>query len=64
MVNNMKIRTAIMEAGLRHWQVAKAAGISEFTLSVWLRQELNGERLERIESAIARLSAEQGGVTK
>lgn len=63
-MKNKKIRSAIKAAGLMYWQVADAVGISPYSLSVWLRHELSGERLERVESAIARLSVEQGGITK
>ena len=53
---NTDIRKAISDAGLRHWQIAKAAGISESTLCVWLRMPLQGERLERVQAAIKKLS--------
>lgn len=47
-----------------HWQVADAIGISPYSLSVWLRHELSGERLDRVESAIAQLTLEKGGTTE
>lgn len=59
-MKNKKIRELIQLAGLKYWQVAEAAGISPYTLSVWLRKELAGERLERIEAAIKVLA---GGVS-
>lgn len=49
-----------MRAGLRYWEVAQAAGVSPYTLSIWLRQELSGKRLERVEAAIASLSKREG----
>lgn len=59
---NQELRDAIARAGLRHWQVALAAGISEATLCVWLRTPLNDIRLERIKNAITTLSGgEQDG---
>lgn len=59
-MNNTDIRTAIMKAGLKYYEVAAAAQISPYTLSVWLRQELTGERLERVQTAIESLTT--GGV--
>lgn len=43
----------------KHWEVAEAIGISPGTLSVWLRRELTGERLARVERAFEQL---KGGV--
>ncbi len=53
---NAEIRKSIATAGLKHWQVADAAGISETTLCVWLRKPLKGERLERVREAIRALT--------
>ena len=58
-MNNIKIRNKITRSGLRYWEVARQAGISPYTLSIWLRDELSGIRLKRIEDAIAALN--QGG---
>lgn len=54
---NLEIRSAISEAGLKHWQVADAAGISEATLCVWLRKPLSNEREKRVKAAINQLKA-------
>ena len=59
---NQEIKKAIRTAGLKQWQVAKACGVSEFTLVRWLRDELTDERREAIFSAIEALSRE--GVSK
>lgn len=56
---NEEIRKRIAAADLKYWQVAEAAGISPYSFSIWLRHELCGERLARIEAAIDRLT---GGV--
>jgi len=58
-LRNKKIRRAIETAGLRYWQVAKAIGISPTTLSIWLREELSGEHLSRVEAAIEKLRKER-----
>lgn len=55
-MQNKSIRKAIEKAGLSYWQVADAIGIHPATLCVWLRHELNGERLERVQQAINVLS--------
>lgn len=58
-MRNAEIRKEIAEKGLKHWEVAEAANISEYTLCVWLRKPLNEERTERIKTAIASLCAQQ-----
>lgn len=55
-MQNKSIRKAIEKAGLSYWQVADAIGIHPATLCVWLRHELTGERLERVQHAINVLS--------
>ncbi len=60
-MKNQEIRDRITKADLKHWQVAEAAGVSQYTLCVWLRTELTGERLKRVESAIDRLTKKDGG---
>lgn len=59
-MQNKKIRSAIQKAGLTYWQVADEIGIHPATLCVWLRHELTGERLERVEAAISSLSKGEG----
>lgn len=49
---NTEIRNLISRYRLRHYEIAKQVGISPFTLSVWLRNELSPERREKVESAI------------
>lgn len=60
-MRNQKIRKAIENAGLRYWEVAEAVGVHPVTLSMWLRQPLTGNRLERVQAAIDKLSAEKKG---
>lgn len=54
-MGNLAIRQEMYKAGVKHYEVAKEIGISPFTLSVWLRDELDGERLERVNSALTNL---------
>ena len=60
-MKNLEIRNAIAAAGLKHWQLADAIGISPYTLSVWMRHELEGERLERVKQAVAELTKGREG---
>lgn len=57
-MSNQKIRGEIFNRGLRNWQIAKALGIHEATLSRWLREELTPERREKVLAAIEALSGE------
>lgn len=52
---NREIRTRIFVNGLRNWQVAEVAGISDSRLSVWLRTPLDDMRKMRVENAIDKL---------
>lgn len=58
-MKNLDVRQAIQKAGLKHWQVAEAAGISQYTLCVWLRSDLSNERRLRVMQAIERLKTEE-----
>ena len=49
---NTEIREAIKKARVKHWEVASALGISEYTLVRWLRFPLSEERRAAILKAI------------
>lgn len=49
---NVDVRNKISSLGLKHWEVADAAGISVSTLCIWFRKPLTGERKKQIEAAI------------
>lgn len=51
-MSNNDVRTRIAEAGLKHWEVAYAVGVSEATLCVWLRKPLTEDRRNQINAAI------------
>lgn len=51
-MKNQKIRQAIEKNRLKYYEVAAACGISPSTFCVWLRDELVGERQERVMKAI------------
>ena len=61
MKKNNSIRDRIKALGLKQWQLADEVGIHETTLIVWLRQELTGERRERVLAALDRIE-KRGGV--
>lgn len=52
---NLEIRQRISAAGFKYYEVAKEIGITPSMLSVWLRDDLDGERLERVNNAIESL---------
>lgn len=43
---NQDIRRALMVNGVRHWELARAMGVTEATLCRWLREEVQEERRE------------------
>ena len=61
-MENVKIRSAYMSAGIRQWELAEAIGISESHFSRKLRKELPQAEREKILSIIDRLAREKQGV--
>ena len=55
-IRNADIRAKIKTARLRHYEISEVIGISEYTLSVWLRKVLSEERKQLILDAIEKLS--------
>lgn len=53
-----KLISLINSAGVKHWQLAEAIGVSEGTLTRWLRHEPEGERRERILAALEKMRQE------
>ena len=56
MQGNIEIKIALVRYGVRQYEVARALGVSEYTLSRWLRTELSPERKETILETIRRLA--------
>lgn len=52
---NIEIRQKMLINGIKSYQLAEVIGINQSTMSVWLRTELNEERLNRIEIAFKQL---------
>lgn len=55
---NEKLRRKARAGGVRHWQIAEALGVSEPTLTRWLRYPLTPERESRINEIIDDLTVE------
>lgn len=49
---NEKIRTALKERKMHQWELAERLGVSEPTLTRWMRHELSEEEQDRIVSVI------------
>ncbi|MGI6011748.1 MAG: hypothetical protein ACOX8H_09680 [Ruminococcus sp.] len=51
-MNNLEIREAIKDNRFFHYEIADFLGISESSLSKWLRTEMSPEKKERVLQAI------------
>lgn len=49
---NADIRRKLKNANIPIWRAAKVIGIHEKTLVVWLRNELEGEKLRAVNEAV------------
>ena len=49
---NFEVRKALQEKNMKQWELADLLGISEFTLTRWLRKELTEERKNVLLKAI------------
>ena len=56
-MKNLEIRMKIKESRFCHYEIAQQMGISEYTLCVWLRNELSEEKKKNILKAIDELKA-------
>ena len=54
-VKKDEVRLLMKQNQVKQWEVAEAMGISEFTLCRWLRKDLKGKQLERLNSAIKKV---------
>ena len=57
---NEEIRSAAKNAKIPLWKIAQEVGISEPTMTRWLRIPLSCEKSEKILSAISKLTSEVG----
>lgn len=51
-MNNIEIREAIKESGLKHWQIADMIGIADTTFCRMLRRELPEDKKQEILTAM------------
>lgn len=49
---NQEVREALQNKGMKQWELADMLGISEFTLTRWLRKELTEDKKELLLRAI------------
>ena len=54
-VKKDEVKLLMKQNQVKQWEVAEAMGISEFTLCRWLRKDLKGKQLERLNSAIRKV---------
>jgi len=59
-MNNHEIREKMREKGIKQWEIADVLGISEFTLSRWLRKEILDSKRQRILEAIESIAKRKG----
>ena len=57
-IANEELRTELRIKNIPLWKVARAVGVHETTFVKWMREELDGERKERVLKAVAEI--EQG----
>ena len=50
-----EVKLLMKQNQVKQWEVAEAMGISEFTFCRWLRKDLKGKQLERLNSAIKKV---------
>ncbi len=49
---NQEVREALQNKGMKQWELADMLGISEFTLTRWLRKELTEDKKKLLLKAI------------
>lgn len=56
---NTEIKKQMRLHDIKQWQLAEAIGVCERTLCVWLRHDLTGDRLQRVQAALDKLTGVQ-----
>jgi predicted XRE-type DNA-binding protein len=54
-VKKDEVKLLMKQNQVKQWEVAETMGISEFTICRWLRKDLKGKQLERLNSAIKKV---------
>lgn len=60
LVKKEEVKLLMKQNQVKQWEVAEAMGISEFTLCRWLRKDLKGKQLERLNFAIKKVRSIHG----
>ena len=55
-MENMMIRNRLRDSKVRAWELAEALGISDCTLSKWMRRELPRDKQESMILTIAKIA--------
>lgn len=63
MITNKEIRIKALESGVLYWQIASELRITPESFSRTLRQELDGDKKERVLQAIEAIAGRNGGGT-
>ena len=58
-MTNFELRSLIKSKRLFFYEIAAKIGISEFTFTRWLREELNEEKRTKVLTAIKELTGEE-----
>ena len=58
-MENVEIRMTMLKNNIKFWQVANVIGVNPDTFSRWMRYELTGERLERVQKALDELRVDK-----
>lgn len=59
-MRNHEIRERAKEQGVKFWEIGMAMGISEATVTRWLRVELDNEKKAAMMEAIEKIANERG----
>lgn len=57
-IENVEIRQKLKVAGIPFWVLGRQIGVTDMTISRWLREPLSEEKRKMIESAISELLGE------
>lgn len=55
-----EVREMILSKRVHVWEVAKALGVSDTTLSRWLRKDFSDAEVEKVKNAIETILTEKG----
>ena len=61
-MNNLEFKEYCRANGIRLWEVALRLGISEATITRWLRIPLPEAQMSRLMQAVRMIAAERGGI--